>query len=150
MCPSREQHQFNCRNFPQGSIIGPIIFNIFVNDIFYFTDKASLFNYADDNTLIYCHKDIDVVRHTLKKESLELIKWFRENKMQANPQKLQAIVIDKARISDDIVFNIGDVDIKCEQTVKLLGVHIDTCLNFDAHIRNLCIIKDIQTDKCSQ
>jgi len=44
----------------QGSILGPLIFNIFINDIFYFIEKSRLNNYADDNTLSFNHPDMCV------------------------------------------------------------------------------------------
>ena len=42
------------KGVPQGSILGPLLFNVFLNDIFYFLTQGSLFNYADDNTLSFC------------------------------------------------------------------------------------------------
>ena len=44
------------KGVPQGSILGPLLFNVFINDIFYIVEKCSLYNYADDNTLAYIHK----------------------------------------------------------------------------------------------
>ena len=43
------------KGVPQGSILGPLRFNVFINDIFYIVEKCSLYNYADDNTLAYIH-----------------------------------------------------------------------------------------------
>ena len=53
------------KGVPQGSIIGPTIFNIFVNDIFHQFQKGSLLNYADDNTIFVSGKLIDTVKNNL-------------------------------------------------------------------------------------
>jgi hypothetical protein len=70
------------KGVPQGSILGPQLFNVFINDIFYFVKKGTLYNYADDNTLTYGHPDFNVLTSVLESESNVLINWFKVNKMQ--------------------------------------------------------------------
>ena len=67
---------------PQGSILGPVMFNIFINDIFDFVKKGDLHNYTDDNTLSHGSNSVDDVIETLEEQSDILIKWFTENHMQ--------------------------------------------------------------------
>ena len=81
------------KGVPQGSILGPLIFNIFINDIFYFIKRSKLYNYADDNTLSFHSKNLDELIQVLQSESNILIDWFHCNKMQANPEKFQAIAL---------------------------------------------------------
>ena len=83
------------KGVPQGSILGPLLFNVFINDIFYFVKKSSLYNYADDNTLLFSNPDHGSLISTLESESQLLIDWFKVNKMQANPDKFQVIAVGK-------------------------------------------------------
>ena len=79
---------------PQGSILGPLHFNIFINDQFYFRKDAQLLNFADDNT-IATSDSVDDLIIDLHKESENAIDWFRLNKMVVNPDKFQSIIINR-------------------------------------------------------
>ena len=66
---------------PQGSLLEPSLFNISLNDIFYFINKGNLCNYADDNTLYSIGKSLNMVKEYLKTNFLIIQKWFHENHM---------------------------------------------------------------------
>ena len=121
----------------QSSILGPILFNIFVNDLFFFVHKCDLYNYADDNTLSKSDNSLEKVIASLEEDSKALLYWFSVNKMQANPEKFQAISLGKTTHDKNIVFNLDGISIVCDDEVKLLGVTIDFKLNFNSHITNI-------------
>ena len=126
------------KGVPQGSILGRVLFNIFINDIFHFIKNCKLFNYADDNTVSHTDTDLKRLIDELVEDSTRLIQWFADNQMKANPGKIQAIAVGKHTHSEIICFNLGDNIVKCEASVKLLGVTIDFKLDFDEHISNVC------------
>ena len=63
-------------NKPKSSILGPLLFNVFLNDIFFFINQGVIYNYADDNTLSFIHANTDVLKKVLEEESCNLIKYF--------------------------------------------------------------------------
>ena len=121
------------------SYLGPILLNCFFNDFFYFIEKASVHNFADDNTLSMFEETIQNLIALLETESNTAIEWFQNNKMMVNPGKFQAIIIDKKKkCHTNETLKIGDKIIKASSSVKLLGVQIDDQLNFNLHISNIC------------
>ena len=127
------------KGVPQGSILGRLVFNVFINGMFYFVKKSSIYNYVDDNTLPYSNKILQTTMVVLENESTDVIGWFIGNKMQANPDKFQAIMLGKLDFENCKSLNICGSTIQCEGTVKLLGVTFDYMLNFEAHIANICM-----------
>ena len=83
------------RGVPQGSILGPLLFNVFINDIFMFIEKTEVCNFADDNTIYDCGEDLSNILQNLKHNVKILLKWFRINSLQANPGKFQFIILGK-------------------------------------------------------
>ena len=79
----------------RGSIVGPILFNFFFNDFFYFILVASAHNFADDKTLSSFAKTIEKLISLLESEREITINWSKNNRMIVNPRKFQAIIFDK-------------------------------------------------------
>ena len=80
----------NCRGewavirngIPQGSILGPLLFNVLVNDMFHFMEKCDLYNYGDDNSLSVASYHMHDVLSYLSRDCKNAVKWFRDNGMQ--------------------------------------------------------------------
>ena len=123
---------------PQGSIFGPILFNIFFNIFLFFIPKASVRNFADDNTLCSSAKTLNGLVTILQSEC-ETTNWLHSNKMIVNPDNFQVILLDKGRSDKaNIEVEIGNKKTSSTSSVKLLGVHIDDKLIFNEHINKIC------------
>ena len=124
---------------PQGSVLGPILFNFYINDLFHFIKDASLVNYADDNTLTYFSNSLPQLINVLEKEASIALTWLDQNEMIANPEKFRALLVKKDRTdTTGHSISIHGKTIKSEDSVKLLGINLDHKLNFDVHISDLC------------
>ena len=82
---------------PPGSILRPLLFNIFINDLFFVAEKSDICNFADDNTLYSCGANLKTVLENLKHDASELLYWFKISFMKANPEKLQFMILSKNR-----------------------------------------------------
>ena len=84
---------------PQGSILGPLLFNIYMNDIFWFTPEVNIVNYADDSTPYATSNNIQILLDILKNNTEILMQWFNENYMKSNNDKYNLLISSPNEVS---------------------------------------------------
>ena len=90
------------KRVPQGSILGPPLFNVFINDIFYFIERCTLYNYADDITLSFHSPDYYNFISVLQTKSAILIVWFCHNCMKAIPDNFQSVAVGNKTVAEQL------------------------------------------------
>ena len=120
---------------PQGSILGPLLFNIFLCDLFLFLRDIPVENYADSNTPYCTGLKVSDVLIKLENAAETLLQWFKDNRMKANPDKYH-LLINNTKKSFQI--KIGNETVSNSKYEKLLGVKVDHELNFNEHVSSLC------------
>ena len=120
---------------PQGSIFGPLLFNMYLSDLFMILNKSLVANYADDNSPFACAKDISNVIFQLEEDSNNLLEWVKNNGLKANPDKFH-IILNGSHEDDFII--VDEYAIKNSKCEKRLGIKIDHKLSFDDYVAELC------------
>ena len=120
---------------PQGSILGPLLFNIFINDIFLFIENTKITIYADDNTPYAIESNINNLIESLENDTNILLAWFKMNEMKSNNDKCHLLIIN----NDSSIINRFTANDFIFTNFKLLGITIDHKLNFNEHVTKICI-----------
>ena len=118
----------------QGSILGPLLFNIYLNDLCFLDIKSDLCNFADDNTLYASDVSLNVLVEKLETSAKSVIEWFENNYMKLNESKCKILVCGNKE--EVIIASVGISKIIEFHKIALLGTHIDRKLKFDDHVNN--------------
>ena len=94
---------------PQGSVLDLLLFNIYLNDLFYLAESTEVCNFADDTTFFVCDKDLKTLISRLEHDSHLAFKWFESNYMKLNQDKCHLLVSGYKH--ENIWARIGEVKI---------------------------------------
>jgi len=124
---------------PQGSILGPLLFLIYVNDLYKFSNILNTTLFADDTNLFYSHEDINILFLTVNKELDNLTQWFKANKLSLNITKTKYTLFHRVHKKENIPLKLPNLCIdkniiKREISLKFLGVILDENVTWREHI----------------
>ena len=121
---------------PQGSILGPLVFNIYMNDANFLDISCFLRFYADDTTGYSSSLCPSTLQMNLQHNLDLLVSWFRKNLLAINNSKSQSMVFNRVTLPKSFVIDSNQLDYVSQ--IKLLGVIIDNSLSFKACIKEIC------------
>ena len=119
---------------PQGSILGPIVCIMYVNDMHTVSSLMKCIIFADDTG-----NDISEICKTVSKELDKLSSWFMANKLSLNVSKTNFMVISRKQIVNNPIVSINSINIERVYITTFKGMHIDCQLDWNGHIKSIKI-----------
>ena len=104
----------------EGSILGQLLFNFFINELFLFNERTNIFNFAD-NTIYSCQNDVKTILD-LRYVMVTLLRLLKENSMKINPKKFKFMILGKAP-RQPIMLNINQIKVEDSQKSSSTGSH---------------------------
>ena len=143
----KSSYQSSQYGVPQGSILGPMIFNLYVSDLHEVTPPSmECVQYADDTSL-YSHfnvKELDSRAVDMNETLASITNWSQDSNLALNPAKTKCMLFSTPQMSSyhslaerPIHLSVGDKPLERVHSIKLLGVHITDTLKRDDHVKHL-------------
>lgn len=116
---------------PQGTILGPLLFLIYINDISCIMNNSTLSLFADDALMFVGGKNVNAIKQNIESDLNSLYEWLNMNKLKLNVGKTKCMVMN---CEFNVNLKINGEDIQQVREIKYLGVKLDSELNFKGHM----------------
>ncbi len=115
---------------PQGSTLGPKVFNIYCNDLSKQIEKGTLVTYADDSYVVIDAKDVMELKEVTEEVVKKHLAWLSSNGMVCNTAKTEMMALN----CEPVMIRVGEADVETKDEMKVLGLIFDDKLNWFKHV----------------
>ena len=123
-------------NVPQGSILGPLLFLLYINDLPVSLQTTPRL-FADDTALLIAESSLSTLESLAESEMKGISKWMLSNSLALHPNKTVALNVSPSRTPSSLELTLDNVKIKTQEVAKYLGILIGEKLTFNSHITHL-------------
>ena len=124
---------------PQGSVLGPLLFLLYINDLPNAISNSDTFLFADDTGLFFCNKDLKVMEYKVNQDLNSLVSWLNVNKIALNIAKTEIVLFRSPRkkLFYKVKLSLNGQTVKLSSTVKYLGIILDEHMSWKSHLTSL-------------
>ena len=126
---------------PQGSVLGPLLFILYINDLPNVSKVTESLLFADDTSIFYSHSNAIQLFSILNEELRKVDAWMKSNRLSVNIKKTNYVIFKskQKRFNANLSLYYDNNPLKKEQFIKFLGVYIDENLSWIPHINHVCL-----------
>ena len=125
---------------PQGSILGPLFFLVYINDLLHINNTMQFVMFADDTTIVMTDKNVNTLQQKINSEMENVSEWFKANQLSLNKNKSHAMLFTNQKRTDNhnnFTINIENTPLRLTEQTTFLGVVLDCRLKWNLHVEKI-------------